>query len=301
MKSPALFKEYLWLVNTIYKAKKITLQELNEKWLRTEMSGGVEFVRSTFNRRKTAVEEMFGINIECDRRDGYRYYISNVDVLDQNSVQLWMMSMMSMGTMMKESFALKDRILVENTNTDEAYLLDLLHAMKQGVCLDIVYQRYGCTQRNHFTIAPYCLKMFHRRWYVLGRFDNGNYGIFALDRIKDINKTDRTFELDPEFDAEGYFCECYGVMVSDETPCERVVVRVMGNSRYYLRDLPLHHSQAEVCKTDEYTELVFNVRPTTDFMGELLYYGPCVKVIEPQWLADNIKNIIKRTLAIYEE
>lgn len=54
------FKEYIWLVNTIYKARKITLAEINERWLETEMSGGVELARTTFNRHKDAIEDIFG-------------------------------------------------------------------------------------------------------------------------------------------------------------------------------------------------------------------------------------------------
>ena len=38
MKTPIKFKEYIWLVNTIRKARRITLAEINEKWLETEMS-----------------------------------------------------------------------------------------------------------------------------------------------------------------------------------------------------------------------------------------------------------------------
>ena len=39
MTTPILFKEYIWLVNTIYQARKITLININKKWLKTEMSG----------------------------------------------------------------------------------------------------------------------------------------------------------------------------------------------------------------------------------------------------------------------
>ena len=38
MTIPAKFKEYIWLVSTIYRAKAITLAEINERWKRTEMS-----------------------------------------------------------------------------------------------------------------------------------------------------------------------------------------------------------------------------------------------------------------------
>lgn len=301
MKSPALFKEYLWLVNTLYKERKISFQEINEKWLRTEMSEGVELSRSTFNRHKDAIQEMFGIIIECDRRDGFRYYISNAEVLYGNTVQSWMLSMMSMGTLMKESMLLKDRILIDNVIADEAYMLDLVHSMKQGVCLEIDYQRYGQTEIQTYIIAPYCLKMCNRRWYVLGKTDDGKFYIFSVDRIKHISKTSIKFVLDKNFAPEHYFKDCYGVVTSNEVPCEHIVLRVLGNTRYYLRDLPLHHSQTVLKRTEEYSDITLDLRPTIDFMSEILSYGPYVKVMEPKWLADNIKKTLLLTAAMYDD
>ena len=102
MKIPAKFfaeqsgraerKEYIWLVNTIrkaasergqsqtclsfaereqarpkVKARRITFAEINEKWLQTDMSEGIELARSTFARHKDAIEDIFGIYIDCDR------------------------------------------------------------------------------------------------------------------------------------------------------------------------------------------------------------------------------------------
>ena len=48
MKTYNKFKEYIWLVNTIRQARRITFEEINEKWLNTDMSEGVELPRSTF-------------------------------------------------------------------------------------------------------------------------------------------------------------------------------------------------------------------------------------------------------------
>ncbi len=81
MKSHALFQQYIWLVNTIYRAGKISLEEINRKWLDTDLSEGLPLARSTFNRHKDAIEDMFGIYIECDKRDGFKYYIGNAEVL----------------------------------------------------------------------------------------------------------------------------------------------------------------------------------------------------------------------------
>ena len=33
-----LLNKYVWLVETIYKARRITFEEINEKWLETDMS-----------------------------------------------------------------------------------------------------------------------------------------------------------------------------------------------------------------------------------------------------------------------
>ena len=81
MKVPILFKEYIWLIETIYQAGRITFAEINEKWQRREESGGVDLSRTTFNRHRDAILDMFGVVIECDRKDGNRYYIYNIELL----------------------------------------------------------------------------------------------------------------------------------------------------------------------------------------------------------------------------
>ena len=58
MKSFAKFQEYIWLVNTIYKARRITFAEIQKKWLDSELSEGVELARATFNRHKDAVGDI---------------------------------------------------------------------------------------------------------------------------------------------------------------------------------------------------------------------------------------------------
>jgi hypothetical protein len=40
------------------------------------MSGGVDLPRSTFNRHNDAIEDIFGIFIDCDRQNGYKYWLN---------------------------------------------------------------------------------------------------------------------------------------------------------------------------------------------------------------------------------
>jgi hypothetical protein len=55
MKSPTIFKEYIWLVNTNYKAKKMTFKEINQQWMKTEINEGLPLPRSLFNCHKGAI------------------------------------------------------------------------------------------------------------------------------------------------------------------------------------------------------------------------------------------------------
>jgi len=69
-----LFRRYLWLLDVIYSAGRITLDEIRVRWQRNEMSGGEELPRKTFENHRKAVEELFDVNIACDRRTN-EYYV----------------------------------------------------------------------------------------------------------------------------------------------------------------------------------------------------------------------------------
>ena len=303
MKTPALFKEYIWLVNTIHNAKQISFAEINEKWLRTEMSEGISLSRTTFNRHKDAIEDIFGIYIDCERKDGYRYFIGNEEVLHEDSVQNWMLSTLTVNNLISESLSLQNRIVLENIPSNGELLERVLRAMNEGKKVTVRYRRYQATDSREFSLSPYCIKLFRQRWYLLGRFGDGGFAIFSFDRMEDIVISGESFKVDPDFDASEFFGECYGVVIGDGSVPVRVVIRAFGVERYYLRDLPLHHTQKEIQASDEqdFADFELVIRPTTDFKGQLLSRGAWLKVLEPQWLADEMRQWHEDSAKIYQE
>lgn len=288
MTVPILFREYIWLVNTIYKARKISLSEINDKWIETEMSGGVEFSRTTFHRHKIAIEEMFGIYIDCDRKDGFKYYIGNEYVLQENSVQNWMLSTLSVSSLLAESMSLNERILLENVPSGGEKLNMLIKAMKESRKISITYRRYGGHAMRTFDLEPYCVKLFGQRWYLLGRFADRGMATFSLDRIMEINISNEKFKYDVDFNAADYFSDCFGVMLDENSKPEKVLIRAYGYEPYYLRDLPLHHSQHEIQSTEEYSDFELRLKITSDFKSKLLSRGEWIEILEPKALADEI-------------
>ena len=309
MKAATKFKEYIWLVDTIHKAGRITFAEIQEKWLRSDLSEGVELARSTFNRHKDAIQDMFGIYFECDRQNGYKYYIGNDEVLRDDSVQNWILSTLSVNNVISESLSLQNRILLQLVPAEDGYLGMVIDAMKKSVRIAVDYRKYGTDNPNHLNFEPYCLKLFKQRWYILGHFhrdateekpEADYFGVFSFDRILNMKLTDVKFRIDPDFDAQEYFNECYGVLVGDDTRPERIVIRAYGYERYYLRDLPIHKSQYEIGRGENFADFEFYLRPTIDFSGHLLSRGNLIKVLQPQWLADEIHDMHQEAAAMYE-
>ena len=84
--------KYVWLVETIHRAKKrggITLKEIQSRWLDSDLSEGTELSRRTFINNIHSIEELFEINIECG--SGYRYNIEYGDCFDEGSTRSWML------------------------------------------------------------------------------------------------------------------------------------------------------------------------------------------------------------------
>ncbi len=311
MRTYTKFREYIWLVNTIMRSGDgLSFAEIQRRWLDTDMSEGVELARTTFNRHKAAVEDMFGIFIDCDKRNGYKYFIGNKRVLNDNSVQNWMLSTLTVNNLVSESLSLQNRILLENIPVQGDKLGTVLEAMKKKVMLAIDYRKYGQTETHHLELEPYCVKLCIQRWYILGHFhrkataekpERDYFAMFSLDRIEELSLTKRHFDVAADFDAKDFFSECYGVIVGDGTPCEHVVVRAYEPLFYYLRNLPLHESQREVAQGEGYADFSLDIRPTIDFSNYLMSQGSRIKVLQPAWLAQQIKEQHAKAAEVYDE
>lgn len=313
MKIPALFREYIWLVNTIYRARKISLAELNDKWVETDMSEGIEMARTTFNRHKDAIQDIFGIYIDCDRRDGYRYYIGNPKVLKEDSVQNWMLSTLSLSNVIRESISLQDRIIAEHVSVDEKLLEKLTGAMKSSHRINIRYRRYGSPQSYWTGADPYCLKLFHRQWYLLGRLFDNKYEMFALNMIEEIKIQERKFKISKDFDAADFFEPYFGVVIDEDVPTERIVIRAYGDERFRLNDVPLHKSQIFKSWHDEtdliddaenyhdYDDIEVKLKPTPDFIDFLLSKAGRLQVLSPQSVIDKVNDRMDKAINMYND
>jgi predicted DNA-binding transcriptional regulator YafY len=118
--------------------------------------------------------------------------------------------------------------------------------------------------------------------YVVG-FDHksGEIRTFAVDRIRQIEKTLRSFELQQGFDFDTYIGSSFGVMV--ETASH---VRIRFDKRWasYVEERTWHPSQAFEKKGGGAVELVMDVGATPELRTWILSFGSGAEVLEPESL-----------------
>ena len=298
MKPAMIFRQYIWIINTLRsRPEGMTLSQLNEKWQRDGVAEGNQLARSSFNRHRDAIFDMFGLRISCDETT-YRYRIDNPHVLDEGSVEQWLYSTLTVHGMLGEATAVRDRLLLENVPAGEEYLELIIRAMNTSRKVRMGYQKFYA-EGYVKTVSPYAIKLFSRRWYLLARTEDAQMRIYAFDRMNQMEMTDERFEMPVDFSPQEYFAEYFGVLTDHSVPMAHVVVRAYGKVPSYLRTLPLHHSQQEVGQGEGYTDFSYDIRPTGDFVGQLLSQGAGIEVLAPEGLRQQVRAMVEENLKRY--
>ena len=152
--------------------------------------------------------------------------------------------------------------------------------------------------------APFCLRTFRGRCYAVGYSKHHNeIRTFALDRIERMEVNGSTFRSDTTFSAKRYFEHSFGAYGGMNLAAEHIIIEAGTQAAAYLRTRPLHKTQREISrrnenrnhtkineKRDRRLRFEMDIAISEDFVRELLYYGPELRVVAPE----SLKKMIKR-------
>ncbi|MEA4966690.1 MAG: WYL domain-containing protein, partial [Bacteroidaceae bacterium] len=234
-KTAYLFKRYIWLLDIIFNAKKISFEDINNRWQNASLNYSCEELPlRTFHNHRLAISEMFDIDITCDRKDGNKYFIEYESDLAKGKIRTWLLNSLSVNNIVNESHRLKDRILFENVPSGQMFLTPIIEAMRESHAINITYQKFEHNKAYTFEIHPYCVKIFKQRWYVVAFNPFKNYIlIYSLDRIKNIEPTSNKFDLPEDFNGEEYFKDSFGIIVDNYLETEEVLLKVFDEDVKY--------------------------------------------------------------------
>lgn len=302
--------KYVWLVKTIYNAGKISLADINAEWLANDISEGKEISRRTFLKWRNEAEDIFGISIENENGAKYRYFINTPSAIENNTLLKWLMHSVSVGSMLMNYKDVSSQIILEDIPSSDQFMMKILQAIKLCRVISVTYQSFHSEEPETFELRPLGIKLFRQRWYLLAYIQSESpktsesyvkkNKIFAFDRVESVEITKDKYKMPDDFDLNTFFDDYFGVIINDDTPLEKVRIKVTSWQACYFRTLPLHKSQKEVEKYDGYSIFEYNIHPTFDFQKELLSHGSEVEVLAPTSLRNLLAEEIKKMNNLYK-
>lgn len=298
---PELLEKYIWLINTFLRMgeKGLSLADLQDMW---ERRYGSAYPRSSFNHHRDAIAQIFGIEIECDRRTS-RYFIRyGEDVKDSDAATSWLINTFTVNNLLslgKER--LSGRVSLEEIPSGHKYLTPVMEAMTDNLEIRISYRKYTGKDISSYTLRPYAVKESARRWYIAAYcIERDSMRVYGMDRIVSLEITGNHFTMPDGFDADTLFRNSFGVYLPDSRP-EEIIFKASEKEARYLADLPLHHSQKIIAKDGNSVTFSIFVCPNESLVMELFRLGPRIEVLEPAHIRDGIAAMALETARLYDD
>lgn len=277
-----LLQKYIWLIQTFIRAGEngLSLGQISGRW---EDRFDSPYSRRTFNNHREAVEEVFGIRIECNRSTN-RYYIPfTEDITDDNAETAWLINTFTVNNMLALGRErLSGRISVEDIPSGHRNLTSIMEAMTENREIRITYQKYTRAEADSYTLRPYALKEFAKRWYVVAHcLERDSIRVYGLDRIQDLQVTSEAFKMPKNFDVDELFSTSFGIYIPEEKG-RTITFRTTPTEARFLRDLPVHSSQKEIASDSGSVTFSIFVCPNKALIMEFCKYGSSLEVISPE-------------------
>ncbi|MGY6561817.1 MAG: helix-turn-helix transcriptional regulator [Luteibaculaceae bacterium] len=181
------------------------------------------------------------------------------------------------------------------------FLKSIYDSITENLVLDLRYQSFVSKKEKTYSVAPYVLKEYQGRWYVVGHdFARDFPATFALDRVIDVKKSDIFQYKKPSFDPYAYFDSVIGVTVLNEA-AEEITISADTVTARYVQTKPIHSSmRLAPISSGGRQFFTFTVIPNKELIFLLLSYGAGLKVESPQKIANWHKQELEACLKQYE-
>jgi predicted DNA-binding transcriptional regulator YafY len=300
MPSHSTIRRYTLIIEKISRRQFPSFRELKDFLI----DHGFEISTRTLQRDIEQIRFEFGLEIQYERsRNGY--YIDEDLSLDIDGF-LRFLEIVNTAELLTES-------LRESRNTLQYISFDatgdlkgiqnlkpLLRAIMEHRKLTFTHENFETGVCKGYVLMPYLLKEYLNRWYLVGRFTGSDrFWTFGIDRIDELEVMDEVFEpekgLDPTADFRHTIGLTYSVSVKQE-----IILSFVPLQGKYVKSLPLHWTQKVLIDSETEVRISLNIIPNLEFKQKIMMLGANVRVIEPSWLVEEIKQAYQAALNTYK-
>lgn len=296
-------KFYCWVIPLLMR-KKLTFEEIANEWRDSFANiDGTELDKRTFHRYRDTIESHFGITVKCRNKDGYRYYVER-DAITNDRVTEWMLSSMRL-TSLADQLKYHNKVMLDAPPYNSGLLDDILRAIDRHYLLKFDYvSAFGA--ESEVELQPAFIRYFKQRWYVIGVVDGEKVRCFPFDRIRYLKVVCEKHPLPAGMKElltpDIYYADSFGIYRMENVKPEKIRIRAFYPEYNLIEEVPLHESQEMVRKSEDdmFREYTLIVRPSRDFLQELLWHGRNIIVLQPESLKQEMIGILKDMAKSYE-
>ena len=195
---------------------------------------------------------------------------------------------------------LSGRVSVEDIPSGHKHLTSILDAMTESHEIRIGYQKYTSAKADSYTLRPYAVKEYAKRWYLVAYcLEREAMRVYGLDRITHMEITEAIFDMPKDFDVDALFATSFGIYMT-EGKGQTITFRTSRTEAKYFRDLPVHKSQKEESSDDESVTFSIFVCPDKNLIMEFCKYASRVEVLSPEHIREEVAAELKAAAATYD-
>lgn len=255
--------------------------------------------KRTFQRDLCDIDSIYGISIKFDFSSGvYRIQAEGEHESNQRLLEAF-----DTFNTLKVTNRLPQYIHFETRRASGTeYMSGLLHAIQNKLRITFTYFKFWTGESGLRHVEPLALKESINRWYLVAHdVDKNAIRIFGLDRLSNLDFTGEKFRRPKDFDVKMMFHSSFGIITGINKNPEEIVLAIKKPQAEYFKSLPLHASQKILRETASEICVSLQLIITKDFVQEIMSHGEMIKVLQPQRLIDEIKEISKAVLKNYTE
>lgn len=182
----------------------------------------------------------------------------------------------------------------------ERWIDRLYHSIQSQTALSISYKPFYEPEPLAYTVSPYLLREYNRRWFLIG-FNHKEQKVytFPLDRIVTAVPAQTSYIESPSFSPE-YYHQVVGVSIPDENTIEDVLIAATPIEARYIETKPIHRSQKHAGQMDD-GRILFSYRliPNIELENVLLSRGEWIEVLKPLSLRERLKTRLLEAAQAY--
>ena len=183
-------------------------------------------------------------------------------------------------------------------------LIEAMNAM--NICR-ITYQAFMQKKAKTYHIMPLKIFTYRDTMYLHARmakepgkaYKEPDFDpLLAIHRFKIVEMTDRGFEYPADYNFEAVFDKNFGFMKDD---CFEVVAEFTGWAAQHVAERTWSPDQKIEKIDDDKIRLGFSASSKVELIAWILSFGEDARVIEPDWLVEEVINKVNSTAVLYQK